>query len=105
MNLFNFTEKLTERLTERKKQMGLTYFDSYKIFITEGKKYFKVFKSEVKGENISNGSIVAFIDKTTGDIFKPATYNTPAKHARGCVLSAQDGMEAFTPDGFVRYLK
>jgi hypothetical protein len=28
-------------------------------------------------------SAYAFIDNTTGDLFKPAGFNAPAKHARG----------------------
>ena len=55
-----------------------------------------------------NGSkrVFAFIDKNTGEIFKPATFRKPAAHARGNVLSEQNGMEAVTSDGIgIRYLR
>ena len=32
------------------------------------------------------GSVYCFIDKLTGDIFKPAGWRAPAKGARGSVL-------------------
>lgn len=52
------------------------------IKISEGGRFFKVFRTE----GTVSKSVVAFVDKATGDIFKPATWNAPAKHARGNVL-------------------
>lgn len=55
------------------------------------------------------GSIYAFIDKETGDIFKPASWKAPAKGVRGNVFSPNDGLEAFGFNCmglvFVRYAK
>jgi hypothetical protein len=34
----------------------------------------------------------AFIDRTTGDVLKPASFKTPAKHARGNIFDPQNGM-------------
>ena len=42
-----------------------------------------------------DGSVVAFIDKESGDIFKPASWRTPAKGVRGNVNNADAGMGAF----------
>ena len=39
-----------------------------------GRKYIKVIQD--------NSSVHAFINKETGDVFKPAGYNKPAKHVR-----------------------
>ena len=106
MNITNFINALTVRLKEYRERNKFTYFDSYYVFATEGKKYFKVYRQEMKdGKSFSSGSIVAFVDKTTGDIFKPASFNTPAKHARGNVNSENSGMEAITDSGSVIYLK
>jgi len=44
---------------------------------------------------VSHGSVVAFIDRETGDIFKPASWKAPAKGIRGNVLSEKNGTEAF----------
>ena len=52
--------------------------------INEGKRYFKVI-SRYPGNG--GGSAFCFIDRATGDIFKPAGYNAPAKGARGNILN------------------
>jgi hypothetical protein len=106
MNITPFINGLTQRLNEYKASSGYTYFKEYKVIATEAKKYFKVYRVEVQNDG-KDGSphILAFVDKTTGDIFKPATYKAPAKHARGNVLSNQNGMEAIDRSGFVHYLK
>lgn len=105
MNISKFLNSLAERLNQYKERNNFTYFDSYTAIATEGKKYFKVYRREVKDRIGRNESIVAFIDKATGDIYKPATYAAPAKHSRGNVNSPEDGMEAIDPAGFVKYLK
>lgn len=80
------------------KQFG--NFDFFKeLSYTEGKRYIKV---------VQEGSVVAFIDKNTGDIYKAASWRGPAKHVRGNVLSDQNGMEATSPHQWIftiNYLK
>jgi hypothetical protein len=44
-------------------------------------------------------SVFAFIDKTTGDILKPATFKAPAKHARGNILDEFGGLKYITAYG------
>lgn len=52
----------------------------------EGKKYVKC---------VAGGSVLAFIDKETGDIFKPASWSTPATEVcAGNVKSERNGDEA-----------
>jgi hypothetical protein len=69
--------------------------------VKPGGKFYKIIR--VQG---SSRSSWAFVDKKNGDIFKPASWAAPAKHARGNVLSDKNGMEALTPDGqFIQYLK
>jgi len=48
-----------------------------------GKRYIKLVCYEMtpEGQKIA-GSVWCFIDKTTGDVYKPATFKTPAKHVR-----------------------
>lgn len=105
MNIAPFLNALKARLNDHKREVGLTYFGHYDVIATEGPKYFKVYACEVTEGTTRHSSIKAFVDKQTGDIFKPASFNAPAKHSRGNVLSAQNGMEAITPEGFVAYLK
>jgi hypothetical protein len=106
MNITAFINALTQRLEEYRKRNSLTYFERYEVVATETPKFFKVYSEEVfKDGRKSYGRIVAFIDKATGDIFMPASWKAPAKHARGNVLSPQNGMEAITESGSVRYLR
>jgi hypothetical protein len=50
------------------------------------------------------GSAWAFIDMTNGDVLKPASWNTPARHARGNLFDDQKGMGMIGPYG-PAYLK
>lgn len=61
-----------------------------------GKKYVKVISKARSG---SGTSAWAFIDKTTGDILKPATWKAPAKHARGNIFSQDNGVNSVSPYG------
>ena len=66
-----------------------------------GKKYVKVI-SQVRTHNGSIGSGTsawAFIDKTTGDILKPANWKAPAKHARGNIFDQDNGTRSITAYG------
>ena len=102
----NFCNSLRNRLNEYKNHVGLTYFKEYVTETVEGNKFIKVFSVEIDHDGKPNRKhIVAFVDKKTGDIFKPASYKAPAKHARGNVNSDQHGMEAINKSGFVNYLK
>lgn len=93
--IIEFVAKLNEKFP---RESLLSSFFEYEI----GKKYFKivsVLKGAV-GETISN-SAYAFIDKETGDLFKPASWAAPAKHARGNILN-ETGINACGRYGVVR---
>ena len=61
--------------------------------VLTGTRYIKIFKTEASDkERGRNGCIFAFIDRTNGDILKPASYKAPAKHARGNVFDADYGI-------------
>lgn len=49
--------------------------------------------------------VAAFVQRDTGEIFKPASWRAPAKHARGNIFSEHNGAEALSEDGHVLYLK
>ena len=63
--------------------------DPYKFYIESGRKYHKLIM-ETGG---SSRSVHAFIDKKTGDVFKPASFKAPAKIARYNVLNIQSREE------------
>ena len=54
--------------------------------IKNGRKYYKIMQREFDTFQDRNewreGSVHAFVDKNTGEVFKPASYNAPAKHVR-----------------------
>ena len=62
----------------------------YKFDYQVGKKYIKVFNLQYQEANeyynrkagYRAGSVTAFIDKNTGEVYKPASWKAPAKHVR-----------------------
>ena len=62
----------------------------YKFDYQVGKKYIKVFNLQYQESNdyynrpagYRAGSVTAFIDKNTGEVYKPASWKAPAKHVR-----------------------
>lgn len=66
------------------------------LVTTSGSKYVKVIS---KAQSGSGTSAWAFIDKTTGDVLKPATWNRPAKHARGNIYDQDNGTRSVSPYG------
>ena len=68
----------------------------YKFVIKKGRKYLKIVNQQFDdmGPNPSyqyrDGSVHAFIDRETGDVYKPAGYNKPAKHVRYNLLERKD---------------
>ena len=63
--------------------------------VIEGRKYWKIFSYEYDDrlEEYKQGSINAFVNKQTGDVFKPASYNKPAKHVRYNLLDEDSRAE------------
>ena len=60
-----------------------------KFRVQKGKRYLKVIQVEFEtweGSKYYNqyrdSSVHAFIDKNTGDVYKPASWKSPAKHVR-----------------------
>ena len=62
----------------------------YKFDYKIGKKFIKVFNLQYETANdyynrkagYRAGSVTAFIDKNTGEVYKPASWKAPAKHVR-----------------------
>ena len=63
---------------------GTANLDKFRYY--EGKKYFKVVREtfdEFQGRNKWRDTTVhAFVDKETGEVYKPASWKAPAKHVR-----------------------
>ena len=62
----------------------------YKFDYTVGKKYIKIFNLQYEAPceyynrkgGYRQGSVTAFVDKETGQVYKPASWRAPAKHVR-----------------------
>ena len=57
-----------------------------KFVIRTGRKYHKIIQQDFDTFQDRNeyrdGSVHAFVDKNTGEVYKPASYKSPAKHVR-----------------------
>ena len=60
------------------------YKSDFNVTISKGRKYFKI---------VTDNSVHAFVDVNNGDVYKPASYNKPAKHVRYNLL--QDPQDCF----------
>ena len=65
--------------------------DPYKFYIESGRKYHKI----VMETESQSQSVHAFVDKKTGEVYKPASWKAPAKHVRYNLLSIQSREECF----------
>lgn len=89
--------------------------DDVTIEVKKTQKWYKIVKIKTSNGKIISNSVYCFIcatgfsNKTLGvcrggDIHKPASYNMPAKHARGSIFDESTWKECFGPYG-VAYLK
>ena len=63
---------------------GKANLDKFRYY--EGKKYYKVVREEFDTFQNRNewrdSTVHSFVDKNTGDVYKPASWKAPAKHVR-----------------------
>ena len=71
--VLDWTKELVTRLQEDYDTNSTS--GRYKFNIQTGRKYHKIHNGET-------GGIHAFVDKNTGEVYKPASYKAPAKHVR-----------------------
>ena len=59
-------------------------FRGMRFTITTGKKYHKITSNDWddRTEDWRSGGVHAFVDKKTGEVYKPASWKSPAKHVR-----------------------
>ena len=81
-----YTSYYQEQLTAIENDTANLYKFDYQV----GKKYIKVFNLQYseacdyynRPAGYRAGSVTAFIDKQTGEVYKPASWKAPAKHVR-----------------------
>lgn len=71
----------------------------FDITFTDGKRYVKVIENRRNGQS----SVHSFVEKSTGDILKAASWAAPAKITRGNIFN-RGGADAFAVDWQIRYL-
>ena len=57
--------------------------------VQPGRRYMKIVARDTDG---SSCRVYAFVDKTNGDVLKPASFKQPADHARGNVFDQSNGL-------------
>ena len=105
------TEALIEVLNNEWKVNGI---ESGRSVYTQleyevGRKYIKVWSylvSECFGldEKVRGRSVWMFIDKNTGECYKPASYKAPAKYVRYLITQLADNPDICDPYGSFLYL-
>ena len=70
-NVYKWTTQLVSRLQD---SYGREGDREGQFSITVGKKYYKIIQNR--------GGVHAFVDKQTGEVYKPASWKSPAKHVR-----------------------
>ena len=81
----NYPEYAKQQLAEI--ENGTANLMKFKVYT--GKRYYKIVQQEFETWEKSkyygqyrDGSVHAFVDKKTGQVFKPASWSAPAKHVR-----------------------
>ena len=65
--------------------------DPYKFYIESGRKYHKV----IMETNGQSRSVHAFVDKKTGEVYKPASFKAPAKIVRYNLLMIESREQCY----------
>ena len=82
--------------TQRLEEIENGTANLYKFIVKKGRKYLKIINQQYDDmgayatHQYKDGSVHAFIDRETGDVYKPASWNKPAKHVRYNLLERSD---------------
>ena len=88
LNVRKYTLMLCDCLVEDFKRRNNARLDGYKFYIESGRKYHKIIMETEAGSR----SVHAFVDKKTGEVYKPASFKAPAKIVRFnlCIMSDRE---------------
>ena len=82
--------------TQRLEEIENGTANLYKFIVKKGRKYLKIINQQYDDMGAyatyqyRDGSVHAFIDRETGDVYKPASWAKPAKHVRYNLLERSD---------------
>ena len=102
------TDALVEQINNKEKvnaiESGHTTYNQFEYEV--GRKYIKVWSYLVsQGERLCGRSCYMFVDKNTGDVYKPASYKAPAKGIRFQIEQLADNPEICDPYGSFLYVR
>ena len=102
------TECLIETLNNREKVNSLessrSCYTNYEYEV--GRKYIKVWSYLVSdGERLRGRSCFMFVDKNSGEVYKPASHKAPAKGVRYLITQLADNPHICDPYGSFLYLR
>ena len=77
---------------------GTAKLDKFRYY--EGKKYLKVVREEYdeRNDRWRDTTVHAFVDRKTGDVYKPASWKAPAKHVRFSLSNDLDRQNLHDPN-------
>ena len=84
VNVSKYTLMLCDALVDNFKQSHPNS-DPYTFSVESGRKYYKIIM-DADGSR----SVHAFVDRKTGEVYKPASFKAPAKHVRFNLLLISD---------------
>ena len=97
----NYPEYAREQLDAI--ENGTANLMKFKVY--SGKKYYKIVQQEFETWEKSkyygqyrDGSVHCFVDKETGDVYKAASWRSPAKHVRFNLQNEADSRFLLNPD-------
>ncbi len=85
-DVLNYTQFLTQILEQHYIQQYGDSTNKLTFTIETGRRYLKI---------IQDNSVHAFVDKTTGDVYKPASWKSPAKIVRYNLLDEQSRIKCY----------
>ena len=88
LNVRKYTLMLCDALLDNFKGKNNRRSDDYKFYIESGRKYHKIIMETGGGSR----SVHAFVDKKTGEVYKAASFKSPAKGVRFnlCIISDRE---------------
>ena len=120
--VLDWTQTYCESLTENYKQHSISMHQNFtsewskeqldainngtanltNFVIKNGRKYYKIMQREFDTFQDRNewreGCVHAFVNKNTGEVYKPASYNAPAKHVRYDLRIINDRIKLHDPN-------
>ena len=85
-DVLNYTKFLTQILEQHYIQQYPDSTNKLSFTVETGRRYLKI---------IQDNSVHAFVDKTTGDVYKPAGWKAPAKIVRYNLLDEQSRIKCY----------